>query len=309
MLLSSPLLLIGLLLATHSLAFSPLPTPTFLTSIRVTTRHPFVLFSTSLSSTSLFSTSLSSTSLFSASISSTSLSSTNSEPTDLEGSPSLTPLSPGLGLGVDLGRLLAPKMQGMSIYLTGMMGSGKSAVGAALALRLGTYTYLDTDSLITTLLPPDTSIATFFATEGEPAFRKLESDVLKGVHSHLRLVVSTGGGLPMEKNNWSYLQQGIVVFLDVAGDVLETRLSDPAAVQSRPVLAAGDEPLEGKISRIMKERRPTYSLSDITIPVSTSDEDVVETSTKVILAINRFIEENPPKWKVKLAQKAKEEGN
>ncbi|MDE5076512.1 MAG: AAA family ATPase, partial [Trichodesmium sp. St5_bin2_1] len=38
-------------------------------------------------------------------------------------------------------------LQGVNLYLVGMMGSGKTTVGHLLAQRLG-YNFLDTDNLI-----------------------------------------------------------------------------------------------------------------------------------------------------------------
>ena len=52
----------------------------------------------------------------------------------------------------DAARLLAPRLGGTNLYLVGLMGSGKTAVGRELALRLGSYTFLDTDGVIEGLI-------------------------------------------------------------------------------------------------------------------------------------------------------------
>lgn len=49
-------------------------------------------------------------------------------------------------LKLDAARLLGPRLKGSSVYLVGMMGSGKSSVGNFLAKRMGTYSFLDTVS-------------------------------------------------------------------------------------------------------------------------------------------------------------------
>lgn len=67
-------------------------------------------------------------------------------------------------------------LQGTSIYLVGMMGSGKSTVGRLLGKALQ-YPLLDTDALIEQ--STKNSITDIFAAEGEEAFRDLETDVLQ----------------------------------------------------------------------------------------------------------------------------------
>ncbi|MEO0853949.1 MAG: shikimate kinase, partial [Cyanobacteria bacterium J06648_11] len=56
---------------------------------------------------------------------------------------------------------LHERLQGVSLYLVGMMGAGKSTVGRALAERLG-YQFFDTDTLIETVA--GRSISDLFAT-------------------------------------------------------------------------------------------------------------------------------------------------
>ena len=71
---------------------------------------------------------------------------------------------------------VAELLQGTSIYLVGMMGSGKSTVGRLVGKALK-YPLLDTDALIEQ--STKSSISEIFAKEGEEAFRDLETDVLQ----------------------------------------------------------------------------------------------------------------------------------
>ncbi|GMH46339.1 hypothetical protein TrRE_jg1891 [Triparma retinervis] len=190
----------------------------------------------------------------------------------------------------DPARLLTPKLGGTNVYLVGMMGSGKTAVGALLAQRLGPYTFLDTDNIITSCLPEGTTIEEYFASEGEESFRSLESQVLNGVHGHVRCVVSTGGGIVKERVNWSKMQTGLVCFLDVDLGVISARVGGG---EGRPLLQDGD--VMGKLTELMESRRSMYEQADVTIKVDDGEEDVEETLLKVVEGLGKFIDENPPK--------------
>jgi hypothetical protein len=73
-----------------------------------------------------------------------------------------------------------------------MMGSGKSAVGDALARRMGTYSFLDTDAILERAT--GTTVRRMFEAEGEDAFRDAEAIVLDSVHARARCVVGTQRG-------------------------------------------------------------------------------------------------------------------
>ena len=85
-----------------------------------------------------------------------------------------------------------------NIFLIGFSGSGKSSVGKKLAKHLN-YNFLDTDRIIekTTSLSIDETIN----TKGEKEFRNIETQVLSKIDFSQNNVISTGGGLPTEKDN------------------------------------------------------------------------------------------------------------
>ena len=85
-----------------------------------------------------------------------------------------------------------------NIFLIGFSGSGKSSVGKKLAKSLN-YNFLDTDRIIekTTSLSIDETIS----TKGEKEFRNIETQVLSKIDFSQNNVISTGGGLPTEKDN------------------------------------------------------------------------------------------------------------
>jgi shikimate kinase len=149
-------------------------------------------------------------------------------------------------------------LQGLNIYLIGMMGCGKSTIGPLLAAQLG-YNFLDTDTTIEKLVSQ--SIAELFQTVGEPEFRKIETQVLAEVSAYVRLIVATGGGIPIDRENWNHLHQGLVIWLDPSVDLLVERLQGDT---TRPLLAASTD-LRAKLDQILAERRHRYAEADIQI--------------------------------------------
>ena len=71
-----------------------------------------------------------------------------------------------------------PDKRPENVVLVGFMGSGKTAIGK-LASRLLGFQFLDTDQLIVDRA--GRQITDIFATDGEPAFRKLETNVLESL--------------------------------------------------------------------------------------------------------------------------------
>ncbi len=152
-------------------------------------------------------------------------------------------------------------LQGLNIYLIGMMGSGKSTIGPLLAQQLG-YSFLDTDSTIEKLVGQ--SVAEIFQAVGEAEFRQTETKVLAEVSAHIRLIVATGGGIAIERENWNHLHQGLVIWLDPSLDLLVERLQDDT---TRPLLATAED-LHAKLATILAERRHRYAQADIQISIS-----------------------------------------
>ena len=168
-------------------------------------------------------------------------------------------------------------LQGLNIYLIGMMGSGKSTIGPLLATQLG-YSFLDTDTTIEKLVGQN--VTEIFQTVGESEFRQIETQVLAEVSAHIRLVVATGGGIAIERENWNHLHQGLVIWLDPPVDLLVKRLQDDT---TRPLLATGDD-LRTKLTTLLAERRHRYAEADIQIPITDNiaSEEIVEQILKAI---------------------------
>jgi shikimate kinase len=164
-------------------------------------------------------------------------------------------------------------LKGLNLYLVGMMGAGKTTVGRLLAESLG-YGFLDSDEVITKATSK--SINQIFTEDGEDAFRQLESDVLGQICAFTRLTVATGGGIILKRENWSYLRQGLVVWLDVPVAELERRLREDA---TRPLLQNTE--LQEKLQSLIETRYPLYSQCDLKITIE-AGETPADTAQRII---------------------------
>jgi shikimate kinase len=163
---------------------------------------------------------------------------------------------------------------------------------------MGTYTFLDTDEIIEKAA--GMSIPEIFASEGEDAFRTVEAQVLDSVHPYVRCVISTGGGIICRMENWSKLHTGLVVWLDVAPEVIYERIKGT----DRPLLQT-DDPLQ-TLRDLLESRKERYQNADLRIAVS-ADMDETAVADTVIRELHDFIDSNPPAWKL-AKQKAQAEG-
>ncbi|GKV12115.1 hypothetical protein SLEP1_g23306 [Rubroshorea leprosula] len=128
---------------------------------------------------------------------------------------------------------IEPYLNGRSIYLVGMMGSGKTTAGQVLSQVLG-YSFFDSDSLVEQEVD-GTSVADIFKLYGEGFFRDKETEVLHRLSLRRYIVVSTGGGAVIRSINWKYMREGISVWLDVPLEALAERIA-AVGTSSRPLL-------------------------------------------------------------------------
>ncbi|MBC1242060.1 shikimate kinase [Nostoc sp. 2RC] len=167
-------------------------------------------------------------------------------------------------------------LQGVNLYLIGMMGVGKTTVGRLLAKQLA-YGFVDTDDVIAQAAGK--SINQIFDEEGEAAFRQLESDVLSQVCAFTKLTIATGGGIVLRRENWSYLHHGLIVWLDAPVEVIYSRLADDT---TRPLLQDSDP--QEKLRSLLEQRQALYSQADlkITLRQGETPEEIV---TQILEAI------------------------
>lgn len=165
-----------------------------------------------------------------------------------------------------------------NIVLIGMMGAGKTAIGAELSRRLG-RPFWDTDAEIERAAAM--TIPEIFARDGEDFFRARESEVLSRVLAGGDSIVSTGGGAWLREGNRQRIGlHGVSVWLDCDLDTLWHRVR---ARPTRPLLQTADP--RGTLDRLLSERRPIYAQADLQV-VAARGDTIEDTTNRVIDAIN-----------------------
>ena len=96
-----------------------------------------------------------------------------------------------------------------NIILIGMPGSGKSTVGKLLAEKTGRF-FVDADEQIA--LRAGCPIPKFLQSEGEDAFRALETEVLSALGKQSGKIIATGGGCVTRPENLDLLHQNGRIF-------------------------------------------------------------------------------------------------
>ena len=131
------------------------------------------------------------------------------------------------------------------------MGSGKSSVGRRIAER-SKRPFVDTDTRIERRA--GRTIREIFATDGEEAFRDLETDVLtEALGAPESSVIATGGGIVIRERNRDLLATQQVVWLRASVETLSLRVASGAS--RRPLL---DGDVRGRLVELDETRRDLY---------------------------------------------------
>jgi shikimate kinase len=143
-------------------------------------------------------------------------------------------------------------MDRRNLVLIGFMGTGKTTIGRHCAARRGVRLY-DSDHEIERRA--GCSIPHLFAARGEATFRELERDVIADLSRPRGVVLSTGGGVPLDAQNAACLRAGgLVILLKAAPEVILRRIGN---AQSRPLLAQSSDP-RARIAELLEEREEAY---------------------------------------------------
>jgi shikimate kinase len=168
-----------------------------------------------------------------------------------------------------------------SVFLVGPMGSGKSAVGRAVARLLG-YGFVDSDAEVEHRTGVD--IPFIFEKEGEAGFRLREREVIEELTRWKRTVVATGGGaILLEQNRQNLVERGLVVYLQasVAQQAERTRHG-----RHRPLLNEAEDPRQ-RLAELMAFRQPLY-LGVARLVVETDGRRVQTVAEDIVAGLRRL---------------------
>lgn len=160
-----------------------------------------------------------------------------------------------------------------NIALVGFRCTGKTVTGRALADRLG-LEFVDIDDVIEK--QAGKTIARIFEDDGEPAFRKLETDAVAEVCARKRLVVSPGGGALVNPENLQNIRRSCFVALLTADveTILLRMENDPATAANRPALT--DMGKRREVEHLLSVREDSYhAAADIEIDTSNQTLEAV----------------------------------
>lgn len=164
-----------------------------------------------------------------------------------------------------------------TVVMVGMMGAGKTAVGRALAQRLG-VPFLDSDAEIEAAA--NMSVQEIFVRDGEPFFRQKESQIIERLLRERCGILSTGGGAFLaEANRRMISERGVSVWLNADLGVLWNRVKHK---DTRPLLRTADP--RATLAEIYKARVPIYAQADLSV-LSESRVSIEDMVDRVVTAL------------------------
>lgn len=167
-----------------------------------------------------------------------------------------------------------------NIFLVGLMGSGKTTIGRALAKRLN-LRFVDADHEIEART--GASIPLIFEIEGEASFRQREADVIRDLSAQQGIVLATGGGAVLNEQSRRYLhERGTVIYLRASVASILQRTSHD---RNRPLLQTADP--KAKIEELSRQRAPLYE-EVAHIIVETGRPNVQSVVQTIIVQLEKF---------------------
>lgn len=157
-----------------------------------------------------------------------------------------------------------------NIFLIGPMGAGKSTIGRQLAQSLH-LEFFDSDAEIERRTGAD--ISWVFELEGESGFRDREEKVINELTENTGIVLATGGGSIVSKENRNRLSaRGVVVYLKTT---IDKQVARTERDKRRPLIANAENPRE-VLEQLSEERTPLYEeIADITIETNDQSAKIV----------------------------------
>ncbi len=137
----------------------------------------------------------------------------------------------------------------MKIYLVGMPGSGKSALGRALAKTLN-LPFMDTDEELTKKY--NKTPEEIILDQGEIVLREAERELLNQVLKEEDLLVATGGGFPIFNEIMDRLNEnGLTIYLSYTYETLWSRLEES---YDRPLIGSKED-----LKKVLEKRSLIYN--------------------------------------------------
>ena len=165
-----------------------------------------------------------------------------------------------------------------TIVLVGVPGAGKTTVGKLLAKNLG-IDFFDSDQVIESRAGK--SVSDIFTQDGEPAFRKLEHDVIVELLDSNNVVLALGGGSLGNDETRAKVKDTTTVWL-VAG--LAQAVDRVGMNRNRPLLLGN---VRGQLADLMAAREPFYK-EVAAIAVDTSNLIPSEVVTEIVSELGKI---------------------
>ncbi|MCT4555892.1 MAG: shikimate kinase [Pelagimonas sp.] len=165
-----------------------------------------------------------------------------------------------------------------TVVMVGMMGAGKTAVGRLLATRLN-VPFCDSDHEIEEAA--NMTISEIFARDGEPFFRRKETQVIERLLEGTPCILSTGGGAFMSDENRAMItEKGASVWLQADLEVLWNRVRNK---DTRPLLRT-DNP-RATLQSLYEARVPVYQLADLAVSSEASGtlDDMAQKTAQALI--------------------------
>ncbi len=159
------------------------------------------------------------------------------------------------------------------------MGSGKSAVGRALA-RLCGRGFLDSDAEIERRTGVDINF--IFEKEGEEGFRLREREAIDELSKRPGIVLATGGGaVLLPENRAALASRGVTVYLEAS---VQQQVERTRRGYHRPLLLSADPAV--RLAELMEVRDPLYRETAL-FSVSTERRKVQVVAEQILAELER----------------------
>lgn len=163
-----------------------------------------------------------------------------------------------------------------NIVMIGFMATGKTTIGKELSKKLD-FEFIDTDIEIEK--NEKMKISDMFEKKGEDYFRDLETNILKNTINKKNIILSTGGGIIVRKENIPILKKiGTIIWLN--GDKNTIIKHIKSSNIDRPLLRDYNN-LETKIDEILSKRYDVYKqICDIEININ--DKNIQKVTSEIL---------------------------